>query len=506
MAFDAKVNKLNSDESAMPDEDSIYDFYTQQIFPAIMASIPILAHRLSHDAKETLHSSARFLWDFMLPAWVKEQQTTEHFSAALGELWERALQAPAGHNTSIAEFLAHNFDANGDGQISASELLNMTEIMNRFQQQLAAARGEGGPPVTFWKWFSREWPLIDWKIGLFLWRTFGGILVVLFLLSIIPGRLHSWSGKILRWPILLLTYFIIAAELMVYVVIRLAIRLAETLIAKPKHRALRRKMAQATSYEDWYQHAAALDISQKRDKWQRSVNDQTSSSRYNWALIRQLMQDMRLARAKQDILLAEAVLQQCTRKNVGGIMSEDLFSYTNTGEPKFIVKEFIDEVSKTLHWITDESIKLTREANEEDVKDRQKYQRRLKHKVRGEKDRIWKSVLSWATLTFTDDEEEDGEDTDVLPPITADREILPRERMCSENTIYSDGSHMSDGLPKTLPHFHREQLIAFLKRARAAYGRTALCLSGGAMMGLYHFGHLRGLSVSIKKWSFLSSQ
>lgn len=40
---------------------------------------------------------------------------------------------------------------------------------------------------------------------------------------------------------------------------------------------------------------------------------------------------------------------------------------------------------------------------------------------------------------------------------------------------------------------HRKQVIEFYKRARHAYGRTALCLSGGGAMGGYHFGHIRGL-------------
>lgn len=44
-----------------------------------------------------------------------------------------------------------------------------------------------------------------------------------------------------------------------------------------------------------------------------------------------------------------------------------------------------------------------------------------------------------------------------------------------------------------MPVFHRENVITFLKRARAAYGRSALCLSGGAMMGNYHFGHVKAL-------------
>lgn len=461
-------------------EESVYEFYTEQLIPALIASIPFLMYRITHDALETLSNLALLLWDFILPVWIKEQQTTEHLSATLEGLWELTA-----HNNSIAEFLTYSFDTNRDGQISPKELLNVTEIMIKLQEKLA--RGHK-VPVTFWAWFSREWPLMDWKVGLFLWRTFGGVLVVLFVLSIIPGKLHSWSGKILRWPILLLTYSLIAVELMVYIAIRVAIWLAESVIAQPKHRALRRKMAQAKSYEEWYQHAAALDISQKRDRWQRTVS---GSSQYNWALIRQLIHDMRNAREKQDVLQAEAVLQQCTRKNVGGIMSEDLFSYTNTGEPKYIVKEFIDEVTKTLRWITDESIRMTRENQGHDENEHQRYQRRLKQKVEGEKNRIWKSVLSWATLAFIEEDENHNLDSSQGLP---DRHLLPRERVASgESTVNSDGSFISDGIPKSLPHFHREQLVAFLKRARAAYGRTALCLSGGAMMGLYHFGHLQGL-------------
>jgi len=252
----------------------------------------------------------------------------------------------------------------------------------------------------------------------------------------------------------LLTYSLIIVELMVYIVIRVAIRLAEILIAQPKHRTLRRKMAQATSYEEWYEHAAALDISQKRDRWQRTTS---GSSEYNWGLIRQLMQDMRTAREKHDVLEAEAVLQQCTRKNVGGIMSEDLFSYTNTGEPKHLVKDFIDEVTKTLHWITDESIRVMRESKSEDEREQLQYQRRLEQKVRGEKDRLWKAVVSWATLSLVGDEEHQESTQSSRQPQSS-----PRERGGSaEHTISSDGSYAGDGVSKSLPHFHREQLIAF---------------------------------------------
>ena len=99
----------------------------------------------------------------------------------------------------------------------------------------------------------------------------------------------------------------------VYIVIRLFIRIAEYLIARPKHRRLRQRMAQAKSYPEWFAAASELDRSQKRDRWLRQVDDHTSK-RYNWGFIRELINDMKRARSKEDPLLALAVLQQCTRK------------------------------------------------------------------------------------------------------------------------------------------------------------------------------------------------
>jgi Domain of unknown function (DUF3336) len=100
----------------------------------------------------------------------------------------------------------------------------------------------------------------------------------------------------------------------VYIVIRLFIRIAEYIIARPKHRRLRRLMQQSKSYPEWYAHAAELDKSQKRDRWLRQDDDGRTSSRYNWAFIRELIKDLQQARATGDSLLALAVLQQCTRK------------------------------------------------------------------------------------------------------------------------------------------------------------------------------------------------
>ena len=367
-------------------------------------------------------------------------------------------------------------DTNQDGHISSSELLNMTEFMERWQASVPT-------PRSWYQWASREWPMLDWKIGVFLWRSFGGILVTLCVLSIIPGRLHGISARILRWPVLGITYFLIGVELFVYIIIRLGIRIAESLIAKPKHRRLRRKMAKSQSYEEWYGYAAQLDKSQKRDQWQAKV-DENTSKRYNWSFIAELMKDMKKAREKNDSLLAVAVLQQCTRKNVGGVMSEDLFSYTNTGEPMYIVRDFIEEVVKTMEWVTDEALTLPYDSENENEEEQKDYESNFENKVRHEKDKLWKSLIKFATtLSFDEKPKSRGSlhGGSVSSTESQSEFVKPSPITGEINKFINTQSQDGRKLPTA---FHRKQVIEFFKRARAALGRTALCLSGGAMLGI----------------------
>lgn len=356
-------NQQSTTKPTMPpsehvDSESIYDFYFHQVLPAIWSSIPILIGRIITDIYYLISKFIYFLLpkQFIETIEQQEEEWTAKATAAsasavaaahnLRQLWEQAVTKSS--NTTIAEFMKEHFDTNGDGHISPTELINMTEFME-LVYNYAPKNPQQYTPKSWYQWLLREWPNMDWKIGVWLWRMFGGILMTLCLLSIIPGKLHGISARLLRWPVLAIVYFMIAVELFVYTCIRLGIHVAELLIAKPKHRQLRKLMANANSYNEWYKYGQQLDKSQKRDLWQNQLqmaNATSSSKRYNWSFIIELMKDMKLARDKHDSLLALAVLQQCTRKNVGGIMSEDLFSYTNTGEPMHIVKEFIGKFKK----------------------------------------------------------------------------------------------------------------------------------------------------------------
>jgi hypothetical protein len=151
-------------------------------------------------------------------------------------------------------------------------------------------------------------------------------------------------------------------------------------------------------------------------------------------------------------------------------MSEDLFSYSNSGEPKQIVTEFVEEVVTTLDWLavqmervplpgkgeSDMDESQNRGSDEKGQKD--EYEMMLQKTVRDEKHKLWQSVIS-VTL----------------------------------NSVFGDGKEMrrsghgnnaeSAPNPQLLSVYHRMEVYEFFKRARATYGRTALCLSGGAMMG-----------------------
>ena len=159
-------------------------------------------------------------------------------------------------------------------------------------------------------------------------------------------------------------------------------------------------------------------------------------------------------------------------------MSWDLFSYSNSGEPKYIVREFVEEVVTSLHFLTNEASKVSLEGiSEEEMElilhqkgEQQAYEEILQKKVREEKRKLWQSLLSFNLFS----DKKDGS------PGRSKR--LSGTNLSGMSFSASEEQSEAHG---SLSIFHRMEVLLFLKRARAAYGRTALCLSGGAMMGRF---------------------
>lgn len=458
----ASLDSFNLGSSSTTDIDmDIYQYYKDAIIPAISSSLPLLFHRLVLDIQCYGYDAIRRIALFFRPG---EEGGCPWPQYDFG--WQAPqlqLQLPWFHG-NFTQFLLRNLDTDGDGHISASELLHMN--LDSISLPVVHLQPPQ-PPNTWFHWFQYAWPLMDWKLGVFLWRSCGGLLLLIAIATIVPGPLHALSGRILRWPLLVFTYMMIAVELCVYIVVRLFIYIAETIFATKKHRALRIGLQNAKSYHEWYDIARKLDVSQGRDQWRQSTDDDTSFC-YNWAFINELMSDMREARKHEDVMSALTVLQQCTRKNVGGIMNEDLFSFTNTGDPKDIVHDFLKEVVITLRWLVDKVKKDEKKNDGNDItttinqEDGSKSSDNIIHHVMS----FGNSIAGWA-----------------IDNIKGHHESHIQDEVSKEKEKYAEQINIHQG----------RTVLTFLRRARAAYGETCLCLSGGAMMGLYHFGHVLAL-------------
>ena len=458
------------------DEQEVYNYYVQELLPALLSSLPILLARIARDVATLLwHVTTRFI-QFLFPLWFRKwtvdtQATIAHAASESGEFLSHIVTMKKA-NFTFVDHLIEKMNLDHTLSINTEEMKREVEtLIHQYYDALIHQQHS-----SWYEWFRTKITnimTVDWSLGAYLWQTCSGLIIVLIVTSIVPGRLHGWTGRLLRWPVLGMVYMLISAELIMYTIIRLAIRMAEWVFASSKHRKWRKSIAKATSYEEWYSIAKKLDHSQGRDAWLRNVNDDTAY-KYSWPFIQQLMVDLKNEREGGNVIAALAVLQQCTRKNVGGIMSEDMFSFTNSGEPKELVTEFIEEVTKTLEWVTEEVRKKSQLSVDTTLlqKEKSEIERELKSKAALEHEKM-QSFLGWATLNFRgypdkDHKKNEMDSTFAPSPHTEDEEMAHNVMM-------------------------REKIKTFLKRARAAYGRTALCLSGGAMMGNYHFGSVKAL-------------
>lgn len=180
--------------------------------------------------------------------------------------------------------------------------------------------------------------------------------------------------------------------------------------------------------------------------------------------------------------------------------------------------EFLDEVSTTLKWVTMQARDIPLESHEDaqvvvnqngegepsdkadEKMSEEKYEVKLKMKIQQEREKIYSSLMTFATLTFLG-----GSSTELSDHPIPTTDTVTTSSLSSSPTSSPKQNSQPSPIPlaiprkksihdfKTLPSLHRSKVKIFLKRARAAYGRTALCLSGRGMMGNYHFGAVKAL-------------
>jgi predicted acylesterase/phospholipase RssA len=106
-----------------------------------------------------------------------------------------------------------------------------------------------------------------------------------------------------------------------------------------------------------------------------------------------------------------------------------------------------------------------------------------------EEKKLYASLMEWATLNILNapkNGKSNSKEASSSTPTTPIRTTQPSSSNGNVNINNAIPAHHKNAILRT-------KIKTFLKRARAAYGRTALCLSGGAMMGNYHFGAVKAL-------------
>lgn len=153
-------------------------------------------------------------------------------------------------------------------------------------------------------------------------------------------------------------------------------------------------LASATSYEQWYEAAQALDSLDGLDRWR----DSDESGEYDHQLLASRVRLLRKLRRDRNFDLIIFRLREELHGNLGNMANPALYQHARSGTKK-LVNQYIDEVCASLNLLTDSEV-------------------------------------------------------------------------------------------KTLPPFRKRR---FLKRAARSFGRSALLLSGGASLGMFHLGVIQEL-------------
>ncbi|CAF0855654.1 unnamed protein product [Adineta ricciae] len=158
----------------------------------------------------------------------------------------------------------------------------------------------------------------------------------------------------------------------------------------------------------------------------------SESKYYNNTLIRKLTNELKTSRESGDLEKNMKLLQMCINKNMNGILNEHLYSKSLVGT-KYVIEEYIEEIVTSLEYLTEQA---------------QSIQIKSSHST----DNL--SSIDYSELRTID--------------------------MINVNST-------SEELPST------ELVLQALKAMKFHYGATALCLSGGAGIGHYHWGVVKAL-------------
>jgi len=243
------------------------------------------------------------------------------------------------------------------------------------------------------------------------------------------------AHAVLRWPLFFVLCLIFSATMVLYLATRALVSCLEWLFATHAVRSLKRRMAGASSYEEWRAAAEELDRVTGRNAWKAALQ----SRYYAYKFVAAATAELRTALDKRDHALLLRTLQQLLRDtNFAGHLSEDLYSMSFSGT-KWHIDEYCNALCEALRFLREEVGQIALEVDRP-------------------------TLTRPGESSSTEEEPEEEEEGQGPSQFNLD----PVKRSEYEQLLF--------------------EVQRFSEFAVCTFGRSALCLSGGGAIALQHFG------------------
>jgi predicted acylesterase/phospholipase RssA len=152
---------------------------------------------------------------------------------------------------------------------------------------------------------------------------------------------------ILKWPIFLVLFVIVAILTLIYFTVRSLIVFLEKLTDSVQVNELKEELEESKSFSEYRGIANKLDVLTGAVKWKK----QPESPFYNSELVQKHIQDLQHYKEIGDYDRLLGTLREClSEPNFGGVLNKGLYSQSYIGT-KYLVEEYVDTVCMALYSI-----------------------------------------------------------------------------------------------------------------------------------------------------------
>ncbi|KAF9987580.1 hypothetical protein BGZ65_003012 [Modicella reniformis] len=164
-----------------------------------------------------------------------------------------------------------------------------------------------------------------------------------------PQRYNGYSYTLLRIPLMVLIFSIMAFEFWLYICVRQIVNFWEYFVTwRGRRNQLRKDLRNASNYGEWKAAAQRLDTYMKKDEWK---NDPELGC-YDYQLLSKVNRNLHQAREAGKIDELKDHLQGVVKPNFGAVENTRLYSYTYHGTKKPI-EQYVQEVTASLQAVAE---------------------------------------------------------------------------------------------------------------------------------------------------------